>query len=209
MIQYNHQRRKGAKQISKLDEVTWHFLLLMLMIAICSDWKYYRIPNWLIFAGYGMGFLYQFVLHGWKGCFWWFQGVIFPILVLFIFFYYKMLGAGDIKLFSVLGGVSGVFSIVDVMVVSVFFGGLLSVLFIVRHNKIFKIRLRYLLTYFSDITRQKKILPYVRRAEWYEEKEHIREGHIHYSIAIFCAVVFCRWKYFFGQIINICLNWDF
>ena len=192
------------KQISELDEVTWQFLLFLLMAAVCCDWKDYRIPNWLIFAGYGIGFFYQSVFYGWRGCLLWFLGVTVPILILFPCFYCRMLGAGDIKLFSVLGGVSGVFSIIDVMVVSVFFGGLLSVLFIVRYKNL-NIRLRYLLTYFSNMRKQKKILPYVQKAAGYKRSDHITGGHIHYSTAILCAVIFCRWKHLLGEIINLCL----
>lgn len=197
--------KKGEKQISTVDEVTWHFLLFVLIAAVCFDWKHYCIPNWLIAAGYGIGLLYQFVCYGWMGCLLWFQGMVFPIAVLFIFFYCKMLGAGDIKLFSVLGGVIGVFSIIDVMIVSLFFGGLLSVIFVVRHKNL-KNRLQYLLTYFSDMKRQKKIVPYIYKADGYSRKEHIAQGHVHYSAAIFGAVIFCRWQYVFEQVINICLH---
>lgn len=185
------------KCISEINSVTWYFLLGMLIFAVCFDWKYYQIPNWLICTGYGIGFFYQSVFHGIAGSILWFQGMLFPIVSLFIFFYCKMIGAGDIKLFSVVGGVSGIYSVIDVMTVSLFFGGLLSVIFIVRYKNL-KNRLQYLLTYFSNVIRQKKILPYVQqKGGVYGKKDHIKEGHVHYSMAILCAVVYCRWKSFF------------
>lgn len=112
-----------------------------------------------------------------------------------------MIGAGDIKLFSVTGGVSGVYSIIDVMTVSLFFGGLLSVIFILRYRNL-RSRLKYLLAYFSNTITQKKLLPYEQneievkklyyQLEAKSKEEHIKKGHIHYSIAILCAVIFCR-----------------
>lgn len=182
--------------ISEIHTVPWYFLLSLLILAVCYDWKDYCIPNWLIFAGYGIGFFYQSVMSGTAGMIAWLKGAMVPIIMLFIFFYCKMIGAGDIKLFSVTGGVSGIYSIIDVMTVSLFFGALLSVMFIFRYQNL-KGRLQYLLAYFSNMIRQKKILPYVQqmRGEWNRE-ERIRKGHIHYSTAILCAAVYCRWRSF-------------
>jgi Flp pilus assembly protein protease CpaA len=108
-----------------------------------------------------------------------------------------MLGAGDIKLFSVISGVSGVYSIIDVMTVSLFFGALLSVIFLIRHRNL-RSRLQYLAAYFSKIIIKKEILPYAQQignVEAYHKmnrEEHIKRGHIHYSAAILYAVIFCR-----------------
>ena len=182
------------KYISEINTITWYFLLSLLILAVCYDWKDYCIPNWLIYAGYGIGFFYQSILFGFSGSIFWLKGILFPMITLFIFFYYKMIGAGDIKLFSLIGGVSGIYSIIDIMTVSLFFGALLSVMFILRYRNL-RSRLQYLLTYFSNITKQKKILPYVQqmRGKW-NRKKHIEEGHIHYSTAILCAVIYYRWK---------------
>lgn len=189
--------RKGVEWISGIDPVTWYFVLGVLILSVCFDWGYYRIPNWLIFAGYGMGLFYQVLFHGVAGSILWLQGISFPIIILYMFFYCKMAGAGDIKLFSVVGGVSGVYSIIDVMTVSLFFGGLLSVIFIVRYKNLGN-RLQCLLIYFSNVIKQKNVLPYVqRKGGVYGREDHIKEGHIHYSIAILCAVVYCRWKSLF------------
>lgn len=180
------------KYISEIDTVTWYFLLSLLILAVCYDWRDYQIPNWLAGAGYGIGFFYQSISAGMYGGIFWLKGALFPIVVLFIFFYCKMVGAGDIKLFSVIGGVSGSYSIIDVMTVSLFFGALLSVIFILRYQNL-RSRLKYLLAYFSNVITQKEILPYNQQKKriWTKE-EHIKEGHIHYSIAILCAAVWCR-----------------
>ena len=183
-----------------MDQATWYFLLFLLTAAACYDWKDYRIPNWLIGAGYGGGFFYRSLLEGSKGSVFWLLDTIVPILALYLFFYWKLFGAGDIKLFSVISGVVGFNSTISVMAVSLFFGALLSIIFIFRYRSLGN-RLQYLAAYFSDIMTTKKLLPYMRQLQREKgqsneinKSEHIRQGHIHYSIAILCAVVYCRWK---------------
>lgn len=192
--------------ISEINTITWYFLLSLLIFAACYDWKDYYIPNWIIYAGYGIGFIYQSIFFGFIGSIFWLQGILFPIILLFIFFYCRMIGAGDIKLFSMIGGVSGVYSIIDIMTVSLFFGALLSVMFILRYRNL-RSRLQYLLAYFSNIVKQKRILPYVQqmKGEW-NRKKHIKEGHIHYSMAILCAVIYCQWGNLGNSILKILIK---
>ena len=54
-------------------------------------------------------------------------GMLFPILALYILFYFHMLGAGDIKLLSAVGGFLGVPAILKCMIVSFLSGAVLSI----------------------------------------------------------------------------------
>lgn len=187
-----------------MDQSTWYFLLFLLTLAVCYDWRDYRIPNWLIYAGYGGGFLYRSLSEGSKGSFYWFLDIVFPVIVFYLFFYLKMFGAGDIKLFSVICGVIGLNSAISVITVSLFFGALLSIIGILRYRNL-RNRLQYLAAYFSNIMTTRKLLPYVRQIRKEEtgyrnqmsRSEHIRQGHIHYSAAILCAMLYCRWQVWF------------
>lgn len=76
--------------------------VLMFMIAII-DYKKSKIPNICILTGMVYGMMYQFLHNG-------MEGVVFSIIqafVLFMLFYpfylVKGLGAGDVKLFMMLG----------------------------------------------------------------------------------------------------------
>ncbi len=67
------------------------FLVFLLVIAVFTDWKQGKIPNWLILTGVVAGIiitkeLYQSILQA-----------FFVIIAFFPFFLLKALGAGDIK----------------------------------------------------------------------------------------------------------------
>jgi len=165
----------------------------LLILAVCCDCRY-RIPNWLIAVGHVAGLLWQGASAGKEGIAVWFLGVICPIIILYILFYCKMLGAGDIKLLSVIGGFGGFSAVIEVMICSVFFGGLLSVIFLLKNHNL-KYRMQYLKSYISNVILQKKILPYggeIQGKKNLNREEHIKRGHVRYCAAILCAVVWCR-----------------
>lgn len=119
-----------------------------------------------------------------------------PILILLPFFLFKVLGAGDIKLFSVVGCYLGISTLIQVMILSFFFGAILSILYIIRTKSLYK-RISHFKSYISKVIKEYqefikidkvniknlKIIPY------YQKEEHGREGVIHFSIAIFLAFI--------------------
>ena len=67
------------------------FLVFLLVIAVFTDWKEGKIPNWLILTGFVAGIIinkepYHSILQA-----------LFVLVVFFPFFLLKALGAGDIK----------------------------------------------------------------------------------------------------------------
>ncbi len=107
-------------------------------------------------------------------------GAVFPIIIMWPLFYIRALGAGDIKLLSVLGSFYGYKVILSFMVISLFFGAILSIFQIVRCGNL-NIRLQYFYCYISNYIRTKKITKY------YNAKHEGREPVIHFSLAIFMA----------------------
>lgn len=83
--------------------------LLTGILAMAAVWDlfYAKIPNGLIAAGLIMAFL--FALFGKAGDIpTRFFGMLLPFLTLVVFFAFGILGAGDIKLFCVIGAFLGV-----------------------------------------------------------------------------------------------------
>ena len=75
------------------------FLLFIGCLAVFWDlWKG-KIPNALIVAGLSAGWCFQLTDKGIYGALDFLGGAIFPLLLLGILFYFRMFGAGDIKLF--------------------------------------------------------------------------------------------------------------
>ncbi len=74
--------------------------IAILIVAVAFDLATRKVPNWLIVLGYLIGISTMTIKYGWSYIY--LIRAIWPVLALFIFYYIKALGAGDIKLFSVL-----------------------------------------------------------------------------------------------------------
>jgi len=107
-------------------------------------------------------------------------GVLFPIIIMWPLFYIRTLGAGDIKLLAVLGSFYGYKAIPSFILISLFFGAILSIIQIVRCGNL-NIRLQYFYCYISNYVTTKKITKY------YDAKREGRDPVIHFSLAIFMA----------------------
>ena len=81
-------------------------LLLCFLFCLAANWTDHctlRIPNKIILWSAAAGLVVQIFLYGWTGVLQWAGGLL-PAFVLLPFFALRMLGAGDIKLLSTLGG---------------------------------------------------------------------------------------------------------
>jgi len=74
------------------------------IIAVGMDLKYTRISNRLILVGMGMALIQRLLCEGISGVLTAIFQISFPVIVLYLLFLIGALGAGDIKLFSVIGG---------------------------------------------------------------------------------------------------------
>lgn len=74
----------------------------LLFVAMIYDVYERRIPNWLILLGICMGTGYQFVANGMSGVFHGGIRLVVSVLVLFLFYQSSALGAGDLKLISMM-----------------------------------------------------------------------------------------------------------
>ncbi len=72
--------------------------------AVVSDIRFQRISNRLILTGLGVGLIRRLLLEGSAGLLAGVIQIILPVIFLYLFFLIGALGAGDIKLFSLIGG---------------------------------------------------------------------------------------------------------
>ena len=152
----------------------------MAFVAVCMDVATEKIANGgiLIFGLIGIG--YQLSMLGTAGFWRYLSGAVIPVLMLFMLFVFRMLGPGDIKLLSVLGGIMGTAAIVRCIVISFLFGAALSAAFIVACGNLQQ-RLRYFADYVSYFIHTKEIRPYYKPGPQIE--------NIHFSIPIFMSVM--------------------
>lgn len=161
----------------------------LLVAAIYNDCIFYKVKNWIILSGLFLGLVIQVLEAGGMGIINWFLGSLIPILLLWMLFRYKMLGAGDIKLFSIIGSMYGASVIIDTIILAFLAGGVLSVIRLLQTGG-FRNRLQYLAGFLSNQWNQTKITQY------YQKERDGREPVIHFTIAIGIGFLLCR----FGEI---------
>lgn len=157
-----------------------HVLIVFTTAAVCMDLNRQKIDNRWIALGWLGGFSYQFVRDGLKGAGIFFLGSIVPILLLYLLFWFRMLGAGDIKLLSVLGGFMGPMSILICIGYSLVFGAVLSLAVLILCGN-FLSRLRYFTGYLKRITVTKQVVPYMVRGK--------RMENIHFTVPVLMGVL--------------------
>lgn len=139
-----------------------------------------RIPNYLIAAEIAGGLIFQLYVFGAMGIMSFLAGIAVPFAVSYALFLFRMVGAGDIKLFMALGSVAGFPRNLRIMLWSVICGGIISV-FIMWRRTGFMPRFSYLFSYLRDFVRTGVRKPY--------RKEGKSVENFHFTVAIFAAVL--------------------
>lgn len=81
-------------------------MLVLLLAAAAGDYIQGRVSNRLILAGLGAGIICRVWEDGWSGVLVFVFHAAIPIIIFFILFLMRVLGAGDIKLFSIISCLS-------------------------------------------------------------------------------------------------------
>lgn len=153
----------------------------MLILAVVIDIKSYRIPNWLILAGWIMGISKAYLEQGLEGSVVSALRGFLPIVLLFPLFLMKGLGAGDIKLLSVVGTFLQHREFMMCFLVSFLLGGLLAAAKMIYCRNLLE-RAAHFREYVEKIKEKKKVLPY-----WKTVPD--KRGVMHFSIPICMSVL--------------------
>jgi Flp pilus assembly protein, protease CpaA len=155
-------------------------VLIMAFIGVCMDLSNEKIANVAITIFIFIGLIYQTSMHGLLGIWEYLKGAGIPLLLLFILFIFRMLGPGDIKLLSALGGIMGVGAIMCCIIISFIFGAILSAAILISCGNL-KERLRYLAEYITRTLQTKKITAYYKSGMPIE--------NFHFSIPILMSII--------------------
>ncbi|OPX46282.1 type IV leader peptidase family protein [Ruminiclostridium hungatei] len=82
-------------------------VFLLLAASVVSDLRSSKIKNTGVFFFLISGILSNYCLQGLEGLKLSLAGAAIPVLLLVLFFYLRLLGAGDIKLYSAIGALLG------------------------------------------------------------------------------------------------------
>lgn len=155
-------------------------LLTLAVIAAVMDLYSEKIANRCIYLFWILGLGYQTGFCGIGGIWRFFKGAAVPVVLLFGLFLFRMLGPGDIKLLSALGGIMGVTAIFKCIIISFLIGAVLSAAFIAVSGNL-RQRLRYFTGYLSQFIKTKKIVPYYKPGKQLE--------NIHFAIPVLLSVM--------------------
>jgi len=113
-------------------------LFCLLGYAVVSDVRSHRIPNRLVLAGLGFGFIYSAFVPFWghHGFLWALGGAAIGFGVLFPLWLLRMMGAGDVKLMAMVGSLLGVDAVPAALAATLIAGAVFSVGFAARRGKL-------------------------------------------------------------------------
>jgi len=102
--------------------------LIMLTAALYFDLRYQRIPNLLCLLTLLLGITVNSSFNGWFGFLDALSGAGLAIIILIPVYYFKMLGAGDVKLMIGIGALAGPLVLTWSIAYAVIFGAFTSIL---------------------------------------------------------------------------------
>lgn len=148
--------------------------------AVCTDLFLEKVPNKWIILGLAAGAGCQGLSHGAGGMPAFLSGVILPLLLLFPLFCFRMMGAGDIKLMAVLGGILGVSGILRGMFCAFILGAVLSLAFLISCGNL-RERLSYFFRYLRVCKRDHCLVPYMKQGTQVE--------NLHFTVPILLGIM--------------------
>lgn len=161
----------------------YYVLLLLLLLAALADLKTDRIPN---------GFLITGIAAGMAGSLW--QGLspvrsvvslLLAFLLLYPLFRIGALGAGDVKVFMMIGSFLGVKELLAVLVLAFMIGAVCSLVkLLAEHNG--KERMLYFLSYIMEVVRTRQWKIYGENMA--QDYERYRRNKIHFTIPVLFSV---------------------
>ena len=162
-------------------------LVLLLFLAATLDFYRGKIPNVLIVIGCCYGLIrllyYQDIIR-------FIPGILFPIIILFPLYKIGVIGAGDIKLFSLLGFYFTFMETIFCIFIAFVLGAVISALSFIRYDN-FVERMTYLFSYLKECLSLGHFRYYYLDSKG-KRISNLKENQskIHLAIPIFISVLF-------------------
>ena len=157
------------------------FLLFITGMAAIWDFRSGKIPNLLIAAGMGIACWFWLTEAGAEGFRMFLKGGMIPLFLLAVLFWFRMIGAGDIKLFCMTGGFLGAERVLSCMAAAFLMGAVISLILLIKRRS-FKKRLLYFFAYIGSFYHTGKWVPY--------RNEKNREAEFCFAVPVFFSVLF-------------------
>ncbi len=155
-------------------------MAVYLAAVTAADLKWQRIPNKLILIGYLMAGCTRYMTEGMTGVL---MGVVtgaMTIAALYIFYLVGAVGAGDVKLFSVIGAACGMAAMWRSAYYALLFAGVAALIFALKRRQLY-LRFHLLFSHIITCIRCRKLVSYSALEQ---------EGYLHFAIYISLGYLF-------------------
>lgn len=135
-------------------------LLCLLITAALQDIRSGIISNRLIAAGLAAGFAIQVAEYQVRGIYYYLRNISVPVILLYLLFQMRVLGAGDIKLFSMIGSIVTIQELGRCMFFGFAAGGFMALILLAADRRRWE-RLKYGGRYLAQMVLTGQLKPYV------------------------------------------------
>jgi prepilin peptidase CpaA len=109
------------------DNVAIAAVVLLILMAGYTDYRKRLIENRLTLPAIAVGFILNFIGHGWQGILFSFLGLVTGVVLFMLPYLFGKLGAGDVKLMGAIGAFLGSYSVLNVALYTGIAGGVLAI----------------------------------------------------------------------------------
>ena len=110
--------------------------LVIVSIAVVTDLRSRRIPNWLTFPSAAIGFLYHGITGGFQGLAFSVSGLVLGCALFMVFYLLAGMGAGDVKLMGAVGALLGPHGVILSALFTALAGGIYAILLLTWYNRL-------------------------------------------------------------------------
>lgn len=139
-------------------------LCVLLTAACCSDYRYKKIPNYLIAATMVLGIFRRFRQEGAWGVLSYMVEAVLVMCLLYLLFKVGAVGAGDVKLLGVTAGYFPFKKVLVFLFLSLLIAAVVSLVKMVR-KRYFLERIGYFLDYLREVVKSGRLKLYLQNEQ--------------------------------------------
>lgn len=155
--------------------------VVILTASAACDLLTKKIPNLLIVSGYIIAFSTMIILNGWNDCYIYLIRALLTPVILFIFYFLKALGAGDVKLFSVISIFCPTEFLIRFIICSFLVAAIVGMIRLLISREL-KYRMKATLSYIKDCIYTGEITHYISDS---------KNSYICFSVCMLTGFIIC------------------
>ena len=111
-------------------------VVLVVLLAMYSDFRWRKIPNCLTLPAIVLGFFLNFLGNSWNGLIFAFFGLLVGMGLLMLPYLLGGMGGGDVKFMGALGALLGSYSILNVFLYATLVGGAIAIVVAIANKNL-------------------------------------------------------------------------